>query len=165
MPTIRPELPADIPAIHTVLTTAFPTQEEAELVKTLRHNGKLNISLVAEEDGIVVGHIAFSPVTVNGQPGGLGLAPVAVVPEFQSLGIGSQLVRDGLAAAKDQSADYAVVLGHSHYYPQFGFKVAKPLGIDNEFDADESFMIIELKPGKLPKNGLVKYGPEFGAWS
>lgn len=165
MPTIRTEMPSDIPAIENVLTSAFPTKEEAELVKSLRHNGRLSVSLVAEEDGMVVGYIAFSPVTANGKPGGLGLAPVAVNPEYQSLGIGTQLVRDGLDKAKECGTDYVVVLGHSHYYPRFGFQVAKALGFENEYDADESFMIVELKPGKLPSGGLVKYCPEFAAWS
>ena len=165
MPIIRPELPSDIPAINHVLASAFPTQEEQELVKTLRKNGNLKISLVAEEEGKVVGYIAFSPVTTNGKPGGLGLAPVAVVPELQSMGIGAKLVKEGLAAAKEKGANYAVVLGHSHYYPQFGFKTAKPLGFENEFNAEESFMVIELKPGKLPSGGVVKYGSEFSALS
>ena len=165
MPTIRPELPSDIPAIAEVLSAAFPSPEEAEVVKALRHHGHLPISLVAEEDGVVVGHIAFSPVTVEGKAGGLGLAPVAVVPEHQSMGIGCKLVEEGLAAAKATGAGYVVVLGHAHYYPRFGFTASKPLGYDNEYDADESFMIMELKPGGLPARGLIKYGPEFGAWS
>ena len=165
MPKIRPEQPSDIIAINEVLTAAFPTKEEADLVKALRHNGHLTISLVADEEGVIVGHIAFSPVTTSGKPGGLGLAPIGVVPEHQSLGIGAKLVSTGLAAAKEKGADYVVVLGHSHYYPQFEFKTAGPLGFQNEFGAEESFMIKELKPGKLPSGGLVKYGSEFGAWS
>jgi len=165
MPTIRPELPSDIPAIAEVLSSAFPSPDETELVKALRHNGHLAVSLVAEEDGNVVGYIACSPVSVNGKSGGLGLAPVAVVPEQQSLGIGCLLVEESLAAAKAADADYVVVLGHSHYYPRFGFQAAKPLGYDNEYAADESFMIIELKPGRLPPKGMIKYGPEFAPWS
>jgi putative acetyltransferase len=165
MPTFRHELPMDIPAIAEVLATSFPTAEEAEVVKALRHNGHLAISLVAEEQGMIIGHIAFSPVTVDGKVGGLGLAPVAVVPDYQNLGIGSMLVEEGLKSAKASGAGYVVVLGHSHYYPRFGFKPAKPLGYTNEYDADESFMILELKPGGLPSKGLVKYGSEFGAWS
>lgn len=165
MPTVRRELPSDIPAINDVLTAAFPTQEEKELVKSLRHNGHLTISLVAEEDGVIVGCIAFSPVTTNGKPGGLGLAPVAVVPEHQSMGVGANLVRAGIAAAKEQGAGYVVVLGHSHYYPQFGFRTAKTLGFDNEFKAEESFMILDLKQGKFPSGGMVKYGSEFSVLS
>lgn len=165
MPTIRPELPMDIPAIAQVLATSFPSPEEAELVKLLRKNGHLSISLVAEDQGMIVGHIAFSPVTVDGKAGGLGLAPVAVVPDFQSLGIGSMLVEEGLTFAKAGPAGYVVVLGHAHYYPRFGFQAAKPLGYSNEYDADESFMILELKKGGLPPRGLIKYGSEFGAWS
>jgi len=165
MPTIRPELPMDVPAIAEVLATSFPTAEEAEVVKALRQNGHLSISLVAEDQGMIVGYIGFSPVTVDGKAGGLGLAPVAVVPDFQSLGIGSMLVEEGLTFAKGSGAGYVVVLGHAHYYPRFGFKAAKELGYSNEYDADESFMIMELKPGGLPPRGMVKYGSEFGAWS
>ena len=165
MPRIRPEQPADIPAIDEVLTAAFPTREEADLVKTLRKRGDLTISLVAEEDGVVIGCIAFSPVTVNGNGGGLGLAPVAVVPDQQSMGYGAALVREGLERARQMNVPYVVVLGHSHYYPQFGFKRAKPLGFTNEYEADDAFMILELQPGKLPNGGLVKYGAEFAAWS
>jgi len=165
MPTIRPELPMDIPAIHHVLATSFPSAEEAELVRAMRKNGHLVISLVAEEQGMVVGCITFSPVTIHGKSGGLGLAPVAVVPDFQSMGIGSMLVEEGLTMAKASGAGYVVVLGHSHYYPRFGFKPAKPLGYDNEYGADESFMIMELKPGGLPAKGLIKYGAEFAELS
>ena len=165
MPTIRPELPSDIPAIHEVLCSAFPSQEESELVRSLRHNGHLSLSLVAEEDGSVIGYIGFSPVSVNGNSNGLGLAPVAVLPEHQSLGVGSQLVKEGLEQARHIGANYVVVLGHSHYYPRFGFVAAQPLGYRDEYDANDSFMIIELVPHGLPPKGLIKYGPEFAAWS
>lgn len=165
MPTIRPELPSDIPAIHEVLCSAFPSQEESELVRSLRHNGHLSLSLVAEEDGSVIGYIGFSPVSVNGNTNGFGLAPVAVLPEHQSLGVGSQLVKEGLEQARHIGANYVVVLGHSHYYPRFGFVAAQPLGYRDEYDANDSFMIIELVPHGLPPKGLIKYGPEFAAWS
>src|SRR5262249_4670723 len=101
--TIRPEGPADSPAIRRVLEAAFPTAAEARLVDLLRTGGHLWISLVAEEDRAVIGHIAFSPVRVDGEvsdEGGVGLAPLAVSPDFQQRGVGSQLVRAGLAACE-----------------------------------------------------------------
>lgn len=165
MPAIRYEEPGDVAAIHAVVRSAFPTEEEAILIRNLRESGHLCVSLVAEEQGNVIGHIAFSPVTINGQNGGLGLAPVSVKPEFQNQGIGGELVSQGLLAARRYGAGYVVVLGHSHYYPRFGFQNARALGFQNEYGADESFMIVELEPGALPSGGLVKYGEEFQAWS
>lgn len=165
MPIVRPEQPSDLQAIQHVLVSAFPTSEEAELVKKLRREGHLTISLVAEEEGEVIGYIAFSPVSVEGHTGGLGLGPVAVLPDHQSLGVGCELVQTGIEAAQATGVPYVVVLGHSSYYPRFGFKFAHPLGYDNEYDADESFMILELKAEGLPPRGVVKYGAEFAAWS
>lgn len=165
MPAIRYEEPGDVTAIYEVVRSAFPTDEEARLIDLLRESGHLSVSLVAEEHGKVVGHIAFSPVTIHGQQGGLGLAPVSVKPEFQNQGIGGELVTQGLQAARQFGAGYVVVLGHSHYYPRFGFQNASALGFHNEYGAEESFMIMELEPGAMPPGGLVKYGEEFRAWS
>lgn len=165
MPVIRYEEPGDVAAIHDVVRSAFPTEEEAMLIRNLRESGHLCVSLVAEEQGQVIGHIAFSPVTIDGQNGGLGLAPVCVKPAFQNQGIGGELVTQGLLAARRFGAGYVVVLGHSHYYPRFGFQNASALGFQNEYGAEESFMIMELEPGALPAGGLVKYCDEFQAWS
>lgn len=165
MSQVRPETPGDVAAILNVLHSAFPTEDEARAVSLLRESGHLSVSLVAEEEGKIVGYIAFSPVTVAGAAGGLGLAPVSVMPQYQNKGIGGELVEAGLCAARQYGAGYVVVLGHSHYYPRFGFQNASALGYRNEYGADESFMIMELEPGALPSPGLVKYGTEFKAWS
>ena len=163
---IRPEKPGDVAAIHAVHALAFPTDAEARLVDTLRAKGHLSVSLVAEDGGRVVGHVAFSPVTVVGAAGGLGLAPLAVIPDFQRLGIGALLVRDGLLAAARLEVGFVVVLGHSGYYPRFGFRRAGAVGLDNEYGAGEAFMVLALQQGSLPAGGgLVKYGAEFAAWS
>jgi putative acetyltransferase len=163
---IRPEQPGDVAAVHAVHAAAFPTDEEARIVDALRGADQLSISLVAEDGGRVVGHIAFSPVTLTGATRGLGLAPVAVVPEYQRRGIGGQLIREGLAAAARSGAAFVVVLGHPDYYPRFGFRRAGPLGLDNEYGADEAFMVLELQPGSLPAGGgLVRYRAEFAACS
>ncbi len=101
--SIRPEQPADAAAIRRVLEAAFPTAAEAHLVELLRAGGHLGISLVAEVDDEIVGHIAFSPVEIEGaavEGIGIGLAPLAVLPDYQRQGIGGQLVREGLAACE-----------------------------------------------------------------
>jgi putative acetyltransferase len=166
MLTIRPEHPADAEAIHAVLRAAFPTPEEAHLVDRLRARGQARVSLVAEADGRIVGHILFSPVSIDTPAGprlGLGLAPLAVLPAHQNRGVGSALVRDGLTACRQQSCAFVVVLGHPGYYPRFGFRHARAAGLSNEYGADEAFMVLELQQGALPaEGGLVKYGPEFG---
>jgi putative acetyltransferase len=163
---IRPEQAGDVAAIHAVHASAFPTDAEARLVAAIRTAGRLRVSLVAEDGGLVVGHVAFSPVSLAGATGGLGLAPLAVAPDYQRRGIGGLLVRSGLAAAARCGAGFVVVLGDPAYYQRFGFRRASAVGLENEYGADEAFMVLELQPGSLPPGGgLVQYGPEFAAWS
>jgi putative acetyltransferase len=166
--TIRPERAEDEAAIRAVHCAAFPTDTEARLVDRLRTGGHARVSLVAEEDGVVVGHIVFSPVLVGAPPArceGLGLAPVAVLPAHQRQGVGSALTRAGLAVCRQEGIAFVVVLGHPGYYPRFGFQPASAAGLDNEYGAEEAFMVLELQPGALPTpGGLVRYGPEFDEW-
>jgi putative acetyltransferase len=166
MLTIRAEKPEDIPAIHHINTAAFGQANEADLVDALRRNNALTISLVAVKDSRLVGHIAFSPVTITSSTAtiaALGLAPMAVLPAYQRRGIGSQLVEAGLTACHHTLYGVVVVLGHPHYYPRFGFTPAKPLSIVWEHDApDEAFMVKEIQAGALAQpHGVVKYRPEF----
>jgi putative acetyltransferase len=164
MLTIRPELPQDRAAVGTVHRLAFPTDAEARLVDTLRDAGKAVVSLVAEQDGRVVGHVLFSPVTVEAgtSAAGVGLAPVAVLPEHQSRGVGTALIRAGLERCREAGYGFAVVLGHEAYYPRFGFRRASLAGLGNEYGADEHFMVLELRPGALAgARGLVRYAAEF----
>ena len=168
MLTIRPEVPGDAAAIHHVNARAFGRPEEADLVDALRQNGGLTISLVAVQDDHIVGHISFSPVTITSDTAtidAISLAPMAVLPEFQRRGIGSQLVEAGLNACHNTPYGVVVVLGHTQYYPRFGFSPAKPQGIVWEQDVpDEVFMVQELRKGALTQtNGVVKYRPEFHA--
>jgi len=166
MVIIRSERPEDFSAVFEINRSAFGRPAEAQLVETLRLVADPQISLVATLDKLVVGHIFFSPVTIEGQHASmqaLGLAPMAVVPELQNQGIGSLLVREGLSTARRLGQNIVVVLGHSEYYPRFGFGIASHKGLRCEFPApEESFMVVELAPGALRGiAGVVKYLPAF----
>ncbi len=167
---IRNEEEKHIDAIRDIIRAAFPTEAESKLMDVLRANGKSVISLVAVSDEKVLGHILFSPVSTTppGEARGLGLAPVAVHPEVQSQGIGSQLIREGLRVCKEMGFDYCVVLGGPKYYRRFGFEKASLHGLQNEYGVDEEFMVIRFKNGSPPAampGTLVKYAPEFGLFS
>lgn len=164
MLTIRPEEARDTDAIHRLNEQAFGQTEEAELVDKLRRSGVPLISLVAEKDGQLVGHILFSPVTLGGSKlRGAGLGPLAVMPEHQRLGIGAQLVKSGLEVCRKAGYDFVIVLGHPAYYPRFGFRPASKYDLKCEFEApDEAFMALELRPGALAgASGVAHYPPEF----
>lgn len=165
MVEIRHETQKDLPAVRKLNEQAFRGKAEANLVDLLRAAGKGVVSLVALHDSCVIGHILFSPITVANAPAnfrGVGLAPMSVLPEFQNQGIGSRLVRAGLEACKRKRYDAVVVLGHTNYYPRFGFSRAKDYGLDNEYNELDSFMVLELNEGVLKTiSGLVKYAPEF----
>lgn len=168
MTTIRPELPADIAAIAALHRTAFPSDAEARLVDALRGAGDLALSLVACTDDRVVGHIAFSPVTLtdDGAPDGWGLAPVAVLPPWQRRGIAARLIDTGLAEAGARQVPFAVVLGEPAYYQRFGFRPAAHWGIDSTYDAGDAFMACEYLPISLSqRRGRARYAPAFAALS
>ena len=125
--TIRPESPAAAVAIRTLVASAFrdaphSSGTEAGIVDALRRHGALSLSLVAECQGQTLGHIAFSPVLIDGMDvGWFGLAPFAVAPDYQGQGIGSRLVMCGLEILRSRGAAGCVVLGDPHYYRRFGF--------------------------------------------
>ncbi|HJQ26168.1 MAG TPA: N-acetyltransferase [Blastocatellia bacterium] len=163
---IRTEQPEDIAAIRRVNERAFDNPLEANLVDLLRERGKITLSLVAVHDAQVVGHILFSPVVIEAaaQPvAAVGLAPMAVLPEWQRQGVGSRLVRAGLDECRRLGHRAAVVLGHANYYPRFGFVPASRYHIGSEYDVpDEVFMAMELQPGALADcAGIARYQPEF----
>lgn len=160
---IRSEKRGDEQAIRGMLVSAFPTDQEALLVDRLRIGGRLLVSLVAEVGGEIVGHIAFSPVTVvNAENAvtGAGLAPVAVRRDWQNRGVGSRLIRSGLSACDSAGAGFVVVVGEPDYYRRFGFEQASPRGVTNTYGVDAPFMLVELRPGLL-QPGLATYAPEF----
>lgn len=167
---IRPECQQDYPGIYAVhasafSTSAFNTPAEAALVDTLRSQAAPLVSLVAESDNEIVGHILFSPVTLDEAPAVslMGLAPMAVQPGLQRHGIGSQLVHAGLEVCRALDVDAVVVLGHPDYYPRFGFRPAVTFGLACEYDVpDEVFMARELNPGALnTARGIVRYHAAF----
>lgn len=159
---IRPERPDDLESIRKVFEQAFPTPLESELVIDLRRAGRLTLSLVAEWEESVVGAVAFSPVTINGEVSGWGLAPVGVLPEFQSRGVGSALIRKGLDCCKQRQVPWVVVLGAPGYYRRFGFLPARDFGLQDTYGGGEAFQVW-FPPGSRPEvpPGVVEYAPEF----
>jgi putative acetyltransferase len=165
---IRSETAADQEAIRLVNRLAFGQDDEARLVDTLRDGSYVRLSLVADQAGRVVGHILFSDLPILTEAGtvsALALAPMAVLPPFQRQGIGSALVRKGLEECRKQDHCIAVVVGHPHFYPRFGFSPALAGHLKSAFSGKDSFMAIELVPGALDGvAGRVQYTPPFGAW-
>ncbi len=165
---IREEAPGEAAAIHRLNAAAFETDAEAKLVDALRAAGALTLSLVAEADGEIVGHIAFSPVVVDSAgrtSQGVGLAPMAVAPAYQRRGIGGRLVGEGLRRLRDAGHRFCVVLGHAEYYPRHGFARASDFGVRWERPVpDDVFFVRELAPGGLAGvSGTARYRPEFDA--
>jgi putative acetyltransferase len=162
---IRPERPADEEAVARLHREAFDGPGEAELVGRLRQGGLVAVSLIAEEDGEIVGHILLSwlKAEIGGEPlYALALAPMAVAPARQRRGIGSALVEASIDAAREIGADVILVLGHKYFYPRFGFSSQKGAIFDNPFNSD-AFMALELGPGALCyAQGSVTYPPAFG---
>ena len=164
---IRNEKVTDETAVCLVNTSAFESSAEANLVDALRKQARPIVSLVAELEDSVVGHIMFSPVTLSGHPElqVFGLAPMAVTPEHQRTGIGSALVRAGLEQCKQLGFVAVVVLGYPEFYPRFGFSPSSRFGINSEYDVPENtFMVMEIRPGALTGvNGTVKYHNAFNS--
>jgi putative acetyltransferase len=162
---IRTEEESDWIAVHAVNAAAFETALEANLVDALRQQAQPVVSLVAEADQTVVGHILFSPVSLAGHPDAMimGLAPMAVAPDHQRQGIGSALVSAGLERCKQLGFGAVVVLGHPEYYPRFGFSPSSRFGIGCEYEVpEEVFMVLELQPGYLRgSSGTIKYHAAF----
>ena len=169
MTTVRRERPEDMAQIHEVNYQAFGRKEEAEVVDLLRNSCPEGVSLVAEEEGRIVGHILFTPTIIEGEGislVGTGLAPLAVLPECQGKGIGSALVRAGLDEMREAGEPFVVVIGHPSYYPRFGFERASKYGIRCEYDEvpDEAFMIVVFDQDRMQGvRGVAKERPEFAA--
>jgi len=133
---IRDETKDDAAVITVVTAAAFECMEVSDhteqfIVEALRSAGALTLSLVAEVDGRVVGHIAFSPIAISdGAQNWYGLGPVSVLPEYQRMGIGKALIREGLSRLEDLGARGCCLVGHPEYYPKFGFVNPAGLGLE-----------------------------------
>ncbi|WP_028009329.1 GNAT family N-acetyltransferase [Solimonas flava] len=162
---IRDETAADIPAIAAVTIAAFKPvavsrQTEHYVVDALRAAGALAVSLVAERDGRVVGHIALSPVTISdGTPQWYGLGPVSVLPECQRQGIGTALIREALRRLRRLHARGCCLVGHPAYYPRFGFENAPALRVEGV--PAEVFFVLPFD-GHVPR-GTVSFHEGFQA--
>ncbi len=168
--SIRDERAEDASAVRRVIERAFGQAGEADLVDALRRVDALTVSLVAEHDGAIVGHIAFSPVTIHASDAthdGVGLAPLAVLPEEQRRGIGAALVQAGFDACRERGHRLVVVVGHPAYYQRLGFSTALQFGLECSIPVPvEAFLVAELSPGALTGcSGVVRYRPEFEAVS
>jgi len=163
--TIRPESSADLDAISEVTIAAFATLEisghtEQFIIEALRAAGALTVSLIAELDGRVIGHIAFSPVAMSdGSPDWYGVGPLSVLPEYQRQGIGKALLEAGISRVKSLNAAGCCLVGHPEYYRKFGF--ANTAGLVLEGVPAEFFMALVLA-GKLPQ-GSVTFHDAFRA--
>jgi putative acetyltransferase len=166
--TIRPERPDDVARVRDLNTLAFGQPAEARLVDTLRANCADALSLVAD-DNAVVGHILFTPVTIeNTEPPlvGMGLAPMAVHPDRQRDGIGTQLVTRGLEILRERHCPFVVVVGHPEYYPRFGFQPASRRGLSSQWEGipDAAFMVLVLDETAMAgASGVARYRAEFDA--
>ena len=144
--------------------TAFGQEEEVDLMRRLWASDDYlrELSFVAEADGEVVGHVALSRGTLQGRPA-LGLGPIGVLPEHQGGGIGAALMETAIARARGAGEQLVVLLGHSGYYPRFGFVRASSLGITGQAEfPDEAFMALELAPGAAAGGGRFLYSAAFG---
>jgi putative acetyltransferase len=158
---IREERPGDIASIHAVNTRAFGRDREAKIVDALRSNNAVSLSLVATHDQKLIGHIMYSPVTV-GDAHGAGLAPLAVLPEHQRCGIGSELIRVGNQRLAATGCRFIVVIGHPSFYPRFGFKAAALYGMSCQWTVpDDAFMVAMLSAPASDLKGVAMYRPEF----
>jgi putative acetyltransferase len=161
---IRDERPGDQEGIRRVHCDAFGGDLEARLVDLLRERGKAVTSLVADDNGQIVGHILFSAVTIDAASDcrALGLAPLSVLPANQHRGVGASLIREGLMRCTGAGYDFVVLVGAPAYYARFGFHAAKARGLDNEYGVNDEFMVLELRKASLDRvRGLVRYAPEF----
>ena len=162
---ISRETPADHQAVRRLNRLAFGQEAEGRLVDGLREGSYARLSLVAEDNGRIVGHIMFSDLPIHTSGGivnSLALAPMAVAPGLQRQGIGSALVREGLRICRERGHRIVIVVGHGECYPRFGFspKLAEPLVCS--FYSGPALMALELVPGALQGvSGELKYAPPF----
>jgi putative acetyltransferase len=159
---IREERPEDLATIRAVNQRAFEQDQEANIVDALRVDGGAMLSLVAIVDGVIAGHILYSPIEIGGLTGA-ALGPMAVLPTHQRQGIGSRLVEAGTDRLARAGVPAIVVVGHPEFYPRFGFKPASQYGVRCEWPVpDDVFMMLVLDETRMAGvTGLAKYRSEF----
>lgn len=167
---IGPEQPEDIEGIRRVNLAAFDGTGEADVVDQLRQTCPVFVSLAAKLNDLVLGHVLFTPAEIRQDNGwvtkGMGLAPLAVLPEYQNKGIGAALCHSGLRQLESLSYPFVIVLGHPNYYPRFGFTRASAFGINCAYPdvPDEAFMIHIFDDAFMEGvKGVAHYRPEFDA--
>lgn len=166
---IRKEEPRDYETIYSVVKAAFDSAERADgneqdLVNALRKGEAFipDLSLVAETDGEIVGHIMFTKAAA-GENTVLALAPLSVLPEYQRMGIGISLIKAGHRIADELGYSYSIVLGNPQYYSKAGYLPADKFGIKSPFDVpSENFMACKIKENAPDIHGIIKYAKEFG---
>ena len=165
MTEIRAEEPRDQAAVRHLNEVAFGNGPEAVVVDKLRASCSNYVSFVAIDQGTVIGHILFTPATLdNGALAGMGLAPMAVLPSHQRQGIGSLLVRHGLEHLRQSGCPFIIVLGHPEYYPRFGFERASHYKLQSQWEGvpDEAFMVVVFDRDAIPEAGsIARYRAEF----
>jgi len=159
------ETPGDLSSIREVEQTAFSRPTESDLVDLARARGKSTLSMVAVQDGVVLGHALFTPITFDPpHPGwrGQGVGPIAVLPKFQRMGIGSRLMRAGLDHLRRLDIGFVVLLGDPAYYSRFGFTPGRAFGLSSDYGDGDEFQVLELRPGTMAGvHGHVKFIQEF----
>lgn len=166
MRTLRAEEPRDHARVREIVAAAFGRDHEARLVEALRERARPAVSWVAEESGALVGHVFVSPVELASAPGArdlAGLAPLAVDPPRHGAGIGGELVRAALDAARARGWRAVFLVGSPAYYARFGFVPAAPRGFTYGDPAiDPALQAFELEPGALDgRSGRVRFHPAF----
>ncbi len=162
--SILSEVQVDRAAIDALLITAFPTAGEAARVHALRARGELWTSLVADVGGALAGHVAFSPVTIDGVTvRATGLGPLAVAPSRRKRGVADALVRAGLEARRAAGDELIVVLGEPAYYRRFGFRPASSFGLTVRHGGGDALQALEIRAGSARSGGTVRYAAAFDA--
>ena len=164
---IRKEEERDFVSIKMINDLAFCQSQEGNVINKVRESDTHALSMVAELDDKIVGHIFYSTAIIecnNEMIIGMGLAPMSVLPEYQKQGIGKKLINESLKILKKEAVPFIIVLGHENYYPKFGFEIASKYGIKCQWDGvpDEAFMIMILDEAKMSNvKGVAKYRDEW----
>jgi putative acetyltransferase len=164
--SIRHEKPEDTPLVYSVIERTFKRDAEAKLADKLRRACSDHLSLVADDNGTIVGHIMFTPVRIENDTviQGMGLAPMAVLPSRQRRGIGTLLIKTGLQILAGKGCPFVIVLGHPDYYPRFGFQPASRFNIKSQWDGvpDAAFMILVMDEKAMHTiSGIASFREEF----